>query len=184
MAAHVCPWWSAPLTIDIPLRRWLHDPPKIVGPYIEPGMTVLDVGCGLGWFAIPMARMVGEQGKVIAVDLQPQMLEMLRRRADKAGGAARIDAHRCERGRLGVDAPADFAPLFAMLHEVPDQRRLLGEIHDCLRPGGKLFLAEPPIHVSGKVFASEAGIAEEAGLRTVERPRVRWCRAVVLERDE
>ena len=67
-----------------------------------------------------------------------------------------------------------------MLHEVPDQRRLLGEIHDCLKPGGKLLLAEPPIHVSGKTFANEVAIAEEVGFRMVEQPRVRWCRAVVF----
>ena len=82
---HVCPWWSVPFTIDPPFRRLVHDPQKIVGPYVKPGMTVMDVGCGVGWFSIPMARMVGDQGKVIAVDLQPQMLDMLRRRAEKAG---------------------------------------------------------------------------------------------------
>ena len=91
MAGHVCPWWSVPFTINTPLRRLLHDPQKIVGPYVKPGMTVMDVGCGVGWFSIPMARMVGDHGKVIAVDLQQQMLDMLRRRAEKAGVAARIE---------------------------------------------------------------------------------------------
>jgi ubiquinone/menaquinone biosynthesis C-methylase UbiE len=179
MVAYVCPWWSVPLTIDLPFRRLLHDPQKIVGPYVKPGMTVMDVGCGVGWFSIPMARMVGDHGKVIAVDLQPQMLDMLLRRAEKAGVAARIEMHRCERDRLGVDAEVDFALVFAMLHEVPDQCRLLGEIRDCLKPGGKLLLAEPPIHVSGKAFANEVAIAEKVGFQVVERPQVRWCHAVV-----
>ena len=158
MATYVCPWWSVPFTINTPLRRLLHDPQKIVGPYVRPGMTVMDVGCGVGWFSIPMARMVGDHGKVIAVDLQQQMLDMLRRRAEKAGVAARIELHKCEQDRLGIDAEADFALAFAMLHEVPDQRRLLGEIHDCLKPGGKLLLAEPPIHVSGKRNRSHPGV--------------------------
>ena len=99
--SHVCPWWSVPFTIDPPFRRLVHDPQKIVGPYVKPGMTVMDVGCGVGWFSIPMARMVGDQGKVIAVDLQPQMLDMLRRRAEKAGMADRIRLHHCQQDRLG-----------------------------------------------------------------------------------
>ena len=63
MATHVCPWWAVPFTIDPPFRRFLHDPQKIVGPYIKPGMTVLDVGCGVGYLSVPMARIVGDQGR-------------------------------------------------------------------------------------------------------------------------
>ncbi len=180
MAAHICPWWAVPFTINTPLRRWLHDPQKIVGPYVKPGMTVMDVGCGFGWFSIPMARMVGDNGKVIAVDLQQQMLDMLRQRAEKAGVATRIDMHKCEQNRLGVDAKVDFALVFAMLHEVPDQYRLLKEIHDCLKDGSGLLLAEPPLHVSGKNFDREVALAEHVGFRLIERPRVRWSRAALF----
>lgn len=70
-------------------------------------MTVLDVGCGVGWFSIPMARMAGDRGRVIAVDLQQQMLDMLRRRAAAAGVLGRIGLHKCEQDRLGIDAAAD-----------------------------------------------------------------------------
>ena len=117
---------------------------------MELSMELWNVGCGVGWFSIPMARMVGDHGTVIAVDLQPQMLDMLRHRAEKAGMADRIRLHHCQQNRLGVDAEADFALVFAMLHEVPDQSRLLAEIHHCLKDGGKLLLAEPPIHVTGQ----------------------------------
>jgi ubiquinone/menaquinone biosynthesis C-methylase UbiE len=182
MLAYVCPWWAAPFTINTPLRRWLHDPQKIVGPYVRPGMTVIDVGCGVGWFSVPMAQMVGEQGRVIAVDLQPQMLDMLRRRAEKAGVTSRIELHQCEENRLGIDAQADFALMFAMLHEVPDQGHLLTEIRDCLKPSGRLLLAEPPIHVPAKKFASEVAVAEQTGFQIVDRPHLRWSHAVVLEK--
>jgi ubiquinone/menaquinone biosynthesis C-methylase UbiE len=180
MLAYVCPWCAASFTIDTPLRRLVHDPQKIVGPYVQPGMTVIDVGCGVGWFSIPMARMVGQRGRVIAVDLQQQMLDMMRRRAEKAGVAAQIEAHKCQKDRLEISAQADFALTFAMLHEVPDQGRLLSEILACLKPAGKLLLAEPPIHVSRKAFDSEAAAAEEVGFKVVERPHVRWSRAVLL----
>jgi ubiquinone/menaquinone biosynthesis C-methylase UbiE len=178
--SYVCPWWSSWFTISNPLRRLVHDPQKIVGPYVKPGMTALDVGCGVGWFSIPMARMVGKQGKVIAIDLQPQMLDMLRRRAEKAG--VHVELHQCQQDRLGIDAEADFALVFAMLHEVPNQRRLLDEIQHCLKAEGKLLLAEPPIHVSAKAFANEVSVAEALGFQVVERPRLRWCKAVVLSK--
>jgi ubiquinone/menaquinone biosynthesis C-methylase UbiE len=180
--AHVCPWWSAWFTIDNPVRRLLHDPEKIVGPYVRPGMTVLDVGCGRGWFTIPLARMVGSQGRVIAVDIQQQMLDVLQRRAEKAALADRIEIHKCRQDQLGVAAGLDFALAFAMVHEAPDQHRLLGEIYACLKPGGRLLVAEPRMHVPGRAFGRSVATAEELGFRVAQEPRVRWCRAVLLER--
>jgi len=179
--SHVCPWWGG-YFIDNPLRRLIHNPEKIVGPYVQPGMAVMDVGCGMGLFSIAMAKIVGDEGRVIAIDLQQQMLDTLRRRAERAGVADRIETHKCEQNHLGVDAQADFALAFMMVHEVPDQRRLLGEIHACLKPGGKLLVAEPKIHVPGRAFQQTVTTAGEVGLRVVEEPRVHGCRAVVLER--
>jgi ubiquinone/menaquinone biosynthesis C-methylase UbiE len=181
MPGFVCPWWGG-YFIDNPLRRLLHRPEKIVGPYVRPGMTVMDVGCGMGLFSIAMAKMVTETGRVIAVDLQQQMLDALGRRAEKAGVAARIRTHRCEADRLGVDAAADFVLAFAMVHEVPGQRRLLTEIRDCLKPAGRFLVAEPRLHVSGKAFGQTVALAEEVGLKVVENPAVRLCRAAVFER--
>jgi ubiquinone/menaquinone biosynthesis C-methylase UbiE len=178
---HVCPWWGG-YFIDNPFRRLLHNPEKIVGPYVKPGMTVIDVGCGMGLFSIAMAKMVGDQGRVIAVDLQEKMLGVLRRRAERAGVADRIETHKCEQNHLGVDAQADFALAFMMMHEVPDQRRLLGEIHVCLEPGGKFLVAEPKIHVPGLAFQQTVATASELELRVVEEPRVHGCRAVVFEK--
>jgi 2-polyprenyl-3-methyl-5-hydroxy-6-metoxy-1,4-benzoquinol methylase len=86
---HICPWWGG-YFIDNPLRRLIHDLQTILGPYVKPGMTVLDVGCGMGFFSIGMARMVGDEGRVIAVDLQQKMLDVLWRRAQRAGVADRI----------------------------------------------------------------------------------------------
>jgi ubiquinone/menaquinone biosynthesis C-methylase UbiE len=145
-------------------------------------MTVMDVRCGMGLFSIAAAKMVGDQGRVIAIDLQEKMLGVLRRRAERAGVADRIKTYKCQEDRLGVDAQADFALAFMMVHEVPDQRRLLGEIHGCLKPGGKFLVAEPKIHVPGRAFHKTVATAEEMGFRVAEEPRVRWCRAAVLEK--
>ena len=93
--AHVCPWWGG-YFIDNRLRHWLHDPERIVAPYVRPGMTVIDIGCGMGFFSIALARMVGPAGQVLAVDLQPQMLRTLERRARRAGVADRIRTRQAE----------------------------------------------------------------------------------------
>jgi ubiquinone/menaquinone biosynthesis C-methylase UbiE len=179
MVQLVCPWWAGYL-IDNRFRRLLHDPERIVGPYVAPGMTVLDVGFGMGFFAIPMARMVGAEGKVIAVDLQPQMLHELARRALRAGVADRIVAHNCAADQLGVTAVVDFALAFAMIHEVPDPGRLLGEIHGTLRAGGRLLIAEPRLHVGARQFQQTVTTAERVGLQLATRPRVRWSRAALF----
>ena len=86
----VCPWWLA-WTFDNPLRPLIHKPEAIVGPYMQEGMTVADIGCGMGYFSIAMAKSVGERGMVIAVDLQQKMLDLMQTRAGRAGVARRID---------------------------------------------------------------------------------------------
>jgi 2-polyprenyl-3-methyl-5-hydroxy-6-metoxy-1,4-benzoquinol methylase len=182
MTNHICPWWGG-YFIDNPLRRLLHDPEQIVGPYVQPGMTVMDVGCGMGIFSVAMAKMVGGQGRVIAVDLQQQMLDVVGRRAALAGVADRILLHRCEPDRLGVEVQVDFALAFAMIHEAPDARRLLGEIYGCLKPGGKLFAAEPRVHVRRWVFDATVTAAEELGFSLLDQPHVRLCRAAVLQKE-
>ena len=81
---HVCPWWGG-YFIDNPIRRLFHNPEKIVGPYVGPGMTAMDVGCGMGFCSIAMAKIVGDSGQVIAVDLQQEDA----RRAAAAGDGGR-----------------------------------------------------------------------------------------------
>jgi len=183
MAGHICPWWGG-YFIDNRLRRLLHDPMKILAPYVKPGMTVMDVGCGMGLFSVAMAKLVGDQGKAVAVDLQQKMLDVLVQRAGKAGVANRIQPHRCEVDRLGANVRVDFALAFAMVHEVPDTQRLLGEVHGCLKPGGKFFVAEPRLHVPAGTFEAMVKLAENLGLRLSEQPHVRWCRAAVFARQD
>ena len=179
MAEHVCPWWGG-YFIDNPLRRLLHNPEKILGPYVQPGMTAMDFGCGMGLFSIAMAKLVGNEGRVIAVDLQQKMLDVLLKRARKAGVADRITAHRCEATSIGLDDQVDFALAFYSAHEVPDLRRLLAGICGCLRPEGKLLVVEPIGHVAAKDFEAMLSLADEIGLQEDERPRIRLSHAAVF----
>lgn len=179
MGPHVCPWWGG-YFIDNPLRRWLHNPERILAPYVKPGMAALDFGCGMGLFTIAMAKLVGEQGRVVAADLQPRMLAVLQRRAERAGVADRIRTHRCQPASIGLAEPLDFALAFWSIHETLDMKHLFAEVYGCLRPGGRFLAVEPIGHVTAEAFAGMMELAAEAGFREQERPRVRLSRAVVL----
>jgi ubiquinone/menaquinone biosynthesis C-methylase UbiE len=179
MGPHVCPWWGG-YFIDNRLRRWVHNPERILAPYVRPDMTVMDFGCGMGMFSIAMAQLAGSNGRVIAVDLQQQMLDVLQKRAKKAGVLDRIHTHRCERTAIGLDEPVDFALAFYSAHEVPDLRRLLAEIHRVLRPAGRFMVVEPVGHVTAGDFQAMLSLAAQIGLQERERPHVRLSRAVLL----
>jgi ubiquinone/menaquinone biosynthesis C-methylase UbiE len=182
MAIHVCPWWAG-YFIDNPLRRMLHSAEAILGRYVRPGMTVMDLGCGMGLFSIAMARMVGDQGCVIAVDIQQRMLDVLQRRAEKSGVASRIRIHRAAPDRLGVDGTVDFALAFAVMHEVPDAERFLAQVCSCLKSDARFLVAEPRLHVSTAAFQGMLTLARAVGLGVLEEPHVRLSHAVVLGRQ-
>jgi len=151
-------------------RSLIHNPVKILGPYIGAGDTVLDFGCGPGYFTCTMAEMVGEEGKVIAVDLQEEMLEMLRKRAGERGLLSGIETHKAETNTMNLRAAGelDFALAFYVIHEVPDKERLFREIHELLKPGGKLLLIEPKFHVKKYEFERILGHALENGFELIE----------------
>lgn len=174
-----CPWWVA-YTFDNPLRRFFHDPEKILGPYVGRGMTVLDAGCGLGYFSIGLARLVGEEGLVIAADVQEKMLKAVVRRARKVGLADRIRIHKSEPENLGVDSLVDFILAFWMVHEAPDAETLFRQFRACLNPEGKVLIAEPKIHVSSKDFQRLLSLAKASGLNLCETPSIRLSRSAVL----
>src|SRR6516164_4706360 len=101
MSEHVCPWWLGYLLVS-PIRRWMQNPDELIDPYVTPGMTVLEPGPGMGFFTLPLARRVGS-GRVIAVDIQPKMLDRLRRRAIKAGLIQRIETRLSKPDSLAID---------------------------------------------------------------------------------
>ena len=137
----------------------------------------------MGFFSIPMAKMIGMNGSVIAVDLQPQMLRTLRKRAERAGVAGRLRTHACGRDAIGVDDPIDFVLAFWSADEAPDTGRLLSEIHAGLVSGGKLMIAEPRGHVSAAQFQHLISTAQQVGLRLTDRPRIRLSRAAVFVKE-
>lgn len=180
MSKHVCPWWLA-YTFDNPFRRLFHNPRKMLGEYVKEGMTVLDMGCGMGYFSTGMAKMVGEKGRVLSVDLQPKMLDILARRAERAGVRERISPTLCSEDSIGVDEEVEFALAFWMVHEVPDSRGFFLQVSRILKPGGRLLFAEPRFHVSSLEFEKSVKAASAEGFVLIERPSIAFSRAALFE---
>lgn len=180
----VCPWWVGYLLLS-PLRRLSEKPEAILGPHVRPGMKVVEPGCGMGYFSLPLARMVGPYGKVICLDLQKRMIARLEKRAGKAGLDGRIQASVCSAGDLGVEELAgsiDFIPAVHVVHEVPDPGRFLRQVHELLRPGGTLLLMEPRGHVNEDRFRGEIDLARDSGFVELPPPDIRKAHAALLEK--
>jgi ubiquinone/menaquinone biosynthesis C-methylase UbiE len=166
MAQHVCPVWVGYLLVS-PLRKLFENPEKRLKHFIEPGMTVLEPGSGMGYFTLPMADMVGPWGSVLAVDVQQKMLDKVRARAARAGLGDRIETRLAKGESLDVEDLAgqvDFTAAIHVVHEVPKQELFFTEVHAALKPGGRLLIVEPKGHVNDEDFAKSLELAQQAGL--------------------
>ena len=184
MAEHVCPVWVGYL-LSSPLRKLSQNPQKILSPHVKPGMTVVDIGCAMGFFSIPMAWMVGNKGRVVCVDIQEKMLHSLKKRAIKAGVDEFMVYRLCANGSFELadfDQGVDFILASAVAHEVPDPARLFTETCCALKPGGRLLLSEPASHVSQQQFKDTVEQARACGYRVIDRLRISRSHAVLLER--
>jgi len=182
---HVCPWWLI-YTFDNPVRRLFHDPVKLLGPYLGPGRKAADIGCGLGFFTLGLARLVGPAGRVYALDLQEKMLAGVRRRARRAGLEQRIETRLAGSKELGAGDLAgclDLVLAFWMLHEVEDQAGFAAQVKRMLKPGGALLVAEPRLHVTADEFAASLALVRAAGFALERAPKIKFSRAAVLRAD-
>lgn len=185
MSQRVCPWWLGYLLAS-PIRRLWQDPAKILSPYVRKGMTVLEPGPGMGFFTLELAHRVGASGRVVAVDVQPRMLESLRRRVSRAGLLERLDLRVAAPDSLGVGDLAgsvDFVLAFALVHEMPSASAFFEEVAAALNASGTLLLAEPTGHVKEAEFEKELEAAHAAGLEISDRPAIRSSRAALLRKQ-
>jgi ubiquinone/menaquinone biosynthesis C-methylase UbiE len=179
----VCPAELAG-SLDMAIRRWLQNPPKILSPFIHEGMTVLDLGCGPGFFSLDMARLVGRSGRVIAVDLQQSMLARVRKKIQGTGLENRFTLQQCGEEIIGIRDRIDFALAFYMVHEIPDQDSFFRQLAALLKPEGKMLVVEPPLHVSRSDFEKTLEKARCAGFRIIPGPKVFLSKTAVLIHGE
>lgn len=155
-----------------PLRRWIMP----VGATLErvdirPGQTVLEVGPGPGYYSIEASRMLGPKGRLVCLDIQRGMLDVLAGRLAGAGadnaGLVVADAMHLPLAAASVDR----AFLVTVLGEVPDPDAALAELRRVLRPGGLIgfseSLGDPDIVFLGKLrnLCGRHGLAEVASYR-------------------
>jgi len=178
----VCPVERAG-SLDSRIRRLYQNPKRMLKKYVRSGMTVLDLGCGPGFFSTAMAEMVGESGLVIAADLQQGMLSKLKDKIKGTGIERTILLHRTSEDKIGISKRVDLVLAFYILHEIPDQGSTMKEIRSILKPNGIFFLVEPKyFHVSKEEFEESVNKALKLGFSVVERPRIFLGRAVVLKK--
>jgi len=132
--------------LDSDFRRFFQSPITIVERSgITPGMIAMELGCGSGAYTTFMARTVGEQGKLYAVDIQPAMLRQLERKLGKAENQDIKNVELKEASAYELPFTDDFFNLTYMvtvLMEIPDKGRALREVKRVLKPGGILAVTE------------------------------------------
>ena len=161
-----CPY-SLASALEMPGRRLVAHPARIVGAFgLNPGERVLEVGPGTGFYSLEAARRVGPSGRLICLDIQPEMLRETRRRMTAAGLA--VDLVQADVAALPFHpASIDHAYLVTVLGEVPDRTEAVAEIKRALRPGGHLSVSEQfpdPDFVTRRTLRRElraAGFVEE-----------------------
>ena len=182
MAHHdPCPVWAGYLLAS-PLRKLTVNPNSLLRLYVAEGMTILEPGPAMGFFTLELARLAGPTGRVVAVDVQQQMLDRLRRRAGRVGLAARIDARLADHDRMNIEdlsGTVDFALVFACVHEMPSADAFFREAFTALRKGARMLFAEPT-QVEDAEFQDEVSKARKAGFRVETPLAIRGSRAVLL----
>lgn len=159
---------------------------------VKPGQTVCDLGCGNGFYTLPLAGLVGPEGTVYAVDIQAEMLRLLEDRA----GRERLTNVRLIHGtpldpRLPPDS-CDLILLVDVYHEFSHPEPMLRAIRAALKPGGRVALVEfraedPEVPIKPEHKMSKAQILREFepnGFRLVAQfDRLPWQHLMFLERD-
>lgn len=167
--------------LDNSFRKLIQNPRKILSPYIKDGMTVLDLGCGPGFFSLEIANLLEGSGKVIAADLQDGMLNKVRKKIEGTELESKVILHKCDEDSINLEQKVDFVLAFYMIHEVPNQTHLFKELKSILNPNGELLIIEPKFHVTKKAFNSMISNIESIGFKIKEHPSVFFSRAILLE---
>jgi|SRR5581483_3538117 len=130
--------------LEDPTRRtWMPIEDVLNSLDLKPGMRAADIGAGTGYFAIPLAQQVGPEGKVFAVDLQPEMLDLLRAKLDQADGPGNLELRQGEAGSTTLNtASVDLVFLANVWHELDEPAAALREAYRILRAGGQLAILD------------------------------------------
>jgi ubiquinone/menaquinone biosynthesis C-methylase UbiE len=180
----LCPWWIG-WALASSLRKVFYDPRRVLQPFVQEGMTVLEPGPGMGFFTLELAALVGSMGKVIAVDIQREMLERLRRKVQRQQLSQRIELRLADATGMHLQDlknKVDFVLAFAMVHEVPDKSRFFKELFEAMKLKGRLLISEPAWHVRELDFIQTIETAKNVGLLVDEWPQIKSNHSVMFKK--
>lgn len=180
MSSHLHPVENAG-ALENRFRRFFQNPEKILKNYIQPGMTVLDLGCGTGYFTTEMARLIGISGKVMALDVQEGMLDILRNKLKNSDLKHTIHIHQCKENTLELSEKFDFILAFYAFHEMRYLDNILIELKEIVKPETKILIAEQKFHVNKPTFHSFIQKMENNGFIVRERPKIFLSRAAIMQ---
>jgi len=178
----VCPVEGS-VGLDNKLRRLFQNPSKILSSYIRPNMSVMDFGCGPGFFTIDIANMLDDGGKVTAVDLQQGMLDKLGEKIQATHLEQKIRLHKCSVNSINLTDKFDFILAFYMIHEVPDHDALFMELRSLLSDNGKILIVEPKFHVPKHRFNNMIEKIRENDFEVFNGPKLLFSRSVILKKN-
>ena len=163
-----CPsWLSWMVEMDNPFTKTNRASVIIDLLSLQPGMKVLDAGCGPGRLSIPAAKAIGSQGELTALDLQDGMLAHVKEKTITAGlSNIRLVQAGLGEGRL-EKTYYDRAMLVTVLGEIPEQETALQEIYQSLKPGGILSVTEVIFDPHFQSSKSVRRVAGKVGFREV-----------------
>jgi len=144
-------------------------------------MTVLDFGCGPGVFSIEIAQLLEVSGKVISVDMQQGMLDIIKRKIKGTSIEKIIELQKCTQETVGLNVNVDFALMFYVVHEVPSKKDLFDEILPKINNGGLLMIVEPKA-VSKKTFDDIIDSAKKYGFEEHSLLKIAFSRGIVLRK--
>jgi ubiquinone/menaquinone biosynthesis C-methylase UbiE len=169
--------------IDNPWRRRIQPPDEMPLRHgIEPGMHVLEVGPGNGRYTLATAQRVGAGGRVVAIDIEPRMVERVRARV-AAEGVTNVEAREADVYDLPFDDGAfDATYMIAVIGEIPEPDRALAEFHRVLRPGGRLAFSELLVDPDYPLASTLLRWASAAGFRQWRREGGFFAYTLVFEK--
>ncbi|MDA3891662.1 MAG: methyltransferase domain-containing protein [Salinivirgaceae bacterium] len=179
---HVCPPWVGKLMVN-PLRKLFTNPESILSKFIESGYKIIEIGPGMGFFSLPMAKQTGSNGMVYCVDIQEDMLNNLEKRAVKAGVNEQITTLLSSENSLEIkhlENKIDFGLLFAVVHEIPNKELLFQELAFVLKQGSKILFAEPKGHVLLINWSRSLEFAIKAGFKVENAEKINGSHSALL----
>jgi ubiquinone/menaquinone biosynthesis C-methylase UbiE len=172
--------------IDHPIRRRFIQPPDetAIRHGIQPDMTVLEVGPGSGTYTIAAARRIGDGGKLVAIDIEPRMVERVQIKAEQEG-VTNIQAEVADVYQLSYpDNHFDLCFMITVISEIPEPVRAMQEIKRVLKPGGTIAFSELFLDPDYPLARTASRWAGEAGYRFKKKAGSWFYYTLIFEKPD